>query len=85
MSTPCSLFFLVHAPAYPHGLQMLYAVDSNGLVMGLCTSGGNAWFPALDTAAHALIAKKDLTAWVIGVEGDKLLCVLCKVRALVRE
>lgn len=55
--------------------------DSNGLVCALHMAGGSggAWMPVLDTARHALVHNKDLTAWVIGVDGDKLLCVLCKV------
>jgi hypothetical protein len=48
--------------------------------MGLSAAGGYSWFPTLDTASHPLVAKKDLTAWVVGIDSDKLMCVLCKVR-----
>ena len=54
-------------------------MTSEGLVMGLHPGSGYTWFPALDTGSHPLVAKKDLTAWVVGIDNSQLLCVLCKV------
>ena len=64
---------------------MFLAYSSGGVVYSL--QGGMPfgaaatswhWSPLLDTTTHPMVAKKGLMAWVIGVDMDKLLCVLCK-------
>lgn len=51
-----------------------------GLLPGAAGCGMH-WQPLLDTASHVIISKKELSAWAIGVDTDKLLCVLCKTSA----
>ena len=56
----------------------LVAVDSTGVVRGLAAGTGWEWVPLFDTSTDPLLADKPLTAWVIGVDGDQLMCVLCR-------